>query len=108
MNFAINLDEDFTLKIGAHTWHVQFVDVVDMGADSTTWGLCTPEKHLIQINKVGPPAMRLSTLLHELMHAFDAVYDFELDHHLLNLSADALAQVMLDSLRSEPKKRRKA
>lgn len=106
MNFAIDLESDFTLKVGAHTWSVEYVDMID--ADGTTWGLCTPEKHLIQINRAASPSMRLSTFLHELLHAFEAVYDFELDHHLLNLSADALAQVMLDSLRDEPKKRRKA
>lgn len=106
MNFSVDLAEDFDLKIGAHTWCVRFVDMVD--PESTTWGLCTPEKHLIQINREASPSMRLSTLLHELFHAFEAVYFFELDHHLLNLCADALAQVMLDSLRDEPKKRRKA
>lgn len=108
MKFAIDLEEDFALKLGGHTWTVEYVDVTpDMVNDHTTWGICVPEKQAIRINRIASPSMRLSTLLHELMHALEAVYEITIDHRDLNLVGDALAQVMLDSFCIEPKKKRK-
>lgn len=108
MIFSIDLEKDFTFKLGAHQWRVEYTDVTpDMVNDHTTWGICVPEKQLIRINKIATPSMRLSTLLHEIMHAFEAVYEITIDHRDLNLVGDAFAQIMLDSFRDEPKKRKK-
>ena len=107
MRFEIDLDSDFALKIGAHEWHVRFVDVEDFSTDSAPWGLCESHKQRITINRSATPSMRLSTLLHEMLHALEAVYEIDISHKDLNLTADALAQILIDSFAAPAKKAKK-
>lgn len=107
MIFAIDLENDFDVKIGAHTWRVVYVDGDGFSSDSTPWGLCEAQKQLIRINKSASPSMRLSTFWHEAMHALEAIYEIEIPHMHLNLVGDAIAQMMIDSFAAPAKKAKK-
>lgn len=107
MIFGLSLDEDFTIKVGAHTWSVSFVEMRTELSESHTWGICLADKQEILINKNASYSMRLSTFFHELIHAFEYVYEVQIPHRDVNLVGDVLAQVFIDSLEVKTKRKSK-
>lgn len=112
MKFCFPLDEDFEIKVGAHTWKIVFAEATGLtDGHSHAWGTCDVEKQTIYIDRNAPYSMRLSTFFHELIHVFESVYDVEMQHRDVNLVGDALAQVLVDSFQvkksSSPKTAKK-
>lgn len=96
MLFHLPLNKDFDLKIGAHWFEVRFVEDV-LGSDRFGLMHMGEDRHRIYILRAAPYGMRLSTFLHEVMHAFEALHDFEIDHKDLNRTADLMAAVFVDN-----------
>lgn len=109
MKFELSLDEDFELKLGAHTWKIMFVDLKNELSEEHAWGVCCSSKQMIHIDKNAPYSMKLSTIFHELIHAMEDIYEVKLDHRDLNLIGDVLAQIMLDNfvIKEKPAKKKK-
>lgn len=108
MNYSIPLEEDFDIKVGAHTIHVRLVDGSDDGLGEANHGTYIPSKYTICINKKDPYSVRLSTFLHELIHVFEGFYEIKISHKDLNLVGDAFTQVLMDNFQDEaPKPRRR-
>lgn len=75
------------LKIGAHTYKVQFVGELDKcGATNRDNGTISIAKEMAQSHKE-------VTLLHEILHALNS----ELDHTVLDSLAEQLYQVLSDN-----------
>lgn len=110
MEYGIQLEEDFDIKVGAHTIHVKLVDPTHDGLGETNHGTWIPSKYSIFLNQKDPYSVRLSTFLHELIHVFEAFYEIKISHKDLNLVGDALAQVFIDNFKVEkapPRRSRK-
>lgn len=108
MNYSIPLDDDFDIKVGAHTIHVRLVDETDDGLGDGHHGTWIPSKYTICINSKDPYSIRLSTFLHELIHVFEGFYGIKISHKDLNLVGDVLTQVLMDNFQEEtPVRRRK-
>jgi len=101
MYYLVELEEDFELKVGAHTIYVQFVpsDNLELGSDN--YGKWVPNKFTILIRNCSPYSMKLSTLLHEILHVLETVYVIDISHKDLNVAGDALAQILLDNFRAD-------
>lgn len=97
MNYSIPLDDDFDLKVGAHTIHVRLVDSSNDGLGDSNHGTWVPGKYTIFLSKDDPYSIRLSTFLHELIHVFEGFYEIKISHKDLNLVGDALTQVIMDN-----------
>lgn len=98
MKFTIDLENDHNITVGPHTFRVKYVDRVDTAEN---WGECNARDHVIRIDRTAPKPMRLSTYIHELMHAIEAVYEVEMAHKDLNTMADVLAGTALTSWRKK-------
>ena len=105
MDYDICLDEDFDLKVGAHTIHVKVVDNYDDGLGESNHGTWLPHKYTICLNKDDPYSIRLSTFLHELIHVFESFYEIKISHRDLNLVGDAMTQVLIDNFSKKQKKK---
>lgn len=106
MKFQINLDNDHEVQIGAHIIYVKFVSVDHSRLDGNH-GCYLPKEFTIFINKDDPDTIKLSTYFHELAHVVEHIYTVELDHIVLNLVSESLAQVVLGSRIVPPPKKTK-
>lgn len=98
MYFNLELQDDFKVKIGPHYWTVVFVDSIpNMTQDEHGWGYCCLETETIFLRNGMSYSMRLSTFLHEVLHALEFLYDIKIKHNDLNLVADLLTQVLMDT-----------
>lgn len=109
MMFDLSMEKDFRINIGAHKWHVKFVDLtntIGSSNDDCLLGVCLFEHQTILISDKSSYSMRLSTFFHELIHAFECIYDIKISHQDLNLVGDALSQVLISSCKAkgQPKK----
>ena len=103
MEFSLNLVDDFTMNIGAHTWQVRFVSKMPSECEHEhehVYGLCDPGSQTIYVDETSAYSMRLSTFLHELMHAIESIYDVDIDHRDLNLVSDVMTQVFMHNFES--------
>lgn len=107
MQYELKIDEDLDIQVGAHTVHIKLVDGSHF--EDNHHGLWVQEKYTIFISKNDPYSMRLSTLIHELIHVFEDFYSIKISHKDLNLVGDMLAQVLLTNFKVEsPRKKRKS
>lgn len=98
MDYTIQLDEDFDLKVGAHTIKVRIVNSDNDGLMATdAHGLYIAAKYMILLDAQDPYSIRLSTLIHELIHVFEHFYEISMKHQDVNLVGDILAQILLDN-----------
>lgn len=60
------------------------------------WGEFDPNKNLIRLSKL-PTFLRQEVLLHEVMHAIEGQFGFDMDHDHLTLMARGLVMVMREN-----------
>ncbi len=101
MLYEIPLVEDFNIKVGAHTIYVRFVSAEDDLLGENASGVWVPRKYTILLDQNAPYSIRLSTLLHELIHVFEEFYTVKVSHKDLNIIGDAYTQVLMDNFRVE-------
>lgn len=65
--------------INGEIWRVRYVrDPETIG--TRTWGDCNPETHEIRLLQSLSREEAFDTWIHEILHAFEFAYDFEMDH----------------------------
>ncbi len=106
MNYVIDLDKDFSLKIGGHEIKVFFVspadprlnldDVVRKDALSNH-GIYNGERYEIYINNNDPYTVKLSTLIHEITHSLEDFYQIKISHRDINLIGEIFSQILIDN-----------
>lgn len=60
-----------------------------------TWGYCDEAKQRIEILARLKTKPRITTFIHEVLHAIEDEYNIEIDHKLLDKIAVALAELIL-------------
>ena len=85
------MKKPFKVKIGAHTYEVE--EVKDGLASGAELGQCDTIKQKILILEGLNETQYFATLLHESMHAMNAV----IDHTLLDSLSEQIAQFLLDN-----------
>jgi hypothetical protein len=85
------------IQVGDSLWSVKFKR--DLGQTETriTWGLCCPAEQTIYIRLGQTQKERLKTFLHELLHAIEEEYGFEVPHQLIHRLEDPLARFLMDN-----------
>lgn len=61
------------------------------------WADCDAREKVIRMGRGLPALQRQEALLHELMHAIEAEYGFEMNHDHLTLMARGIRFVVLDN-----------
>jgi hypothetical protein len=124
----INLSKDFSLKFGAHKIKVKFVADDHSAINSSTktknnkdsqtsevsqeeeapsppdHGAYHSHSLTIYIKKSDPDSIKLSCLLHEIIHAAEHIYTIDMEHTHVNLIGEVMAQVLQDNFASNRKK----
>ena len=77
------------------------------GGTDYVHGVFDTQTYTIYVNSDDPPSMRLSCLLHELMHVLEALYEIKISHKDLNIVGDAYAQIFIDNFLTTTKTTRK-
>ena len=93
MKLDLNLSSDGYIQIGAHKILVSFVEPDHPRLDSDH-GCYVPKEYTIYLNNQDPESIKFSAFLHEAIHAIEHIYTLELDHVVLNLVGEGLAQVL--------------
>ncbi len=103
MKFDISLETDFELKIGPHSYSIKFVDRQhpELNDPTSSYGVCIIETREILIQKGIPYSLKLSTLMHEVMHVFEDLYSLKISHKDLNFTADMLTCILWDNFRED-------
>lgn len=83
------------LIIRGEVWVIKFVKTLP----GRGWGLCDPSEKLITLRHTLPKGQLLATLIHEIIHAIEYEYDFELPNHDdLETLDEGLADVILQNM----------
>lgn len=91
-----------TILVGSTVWSVRFVREIEQGY----LGLCDSTTNTIYIKQGQSPKERLSTFLHEVLHAFEYEYGMDLssktienrgEHELVNDLESAILYFLLDN-----------
>lgn len=87
------------LRIGDGEWRVKFCRLIDPGThySNEIQGDCDPSEKVIRIKTNQSPHTRLETFLHEILHAFEFEYEFELGHPLIEKLEVALGAFLRDN-----------
>jgi hypothetical protein len=70
------------------------------GAQMEDHGEYDPKTFTISVRLEDPETLRISSFVHELMHAIEHVYTLEMDHTQLNLFSESITQVLVDNFKS--------
>lgn len=69
-----------------------------MGKDGkSTLGACDPNDHMIYIKTRQTSEERLKTFCHELIHALENEWNFELPHSLVSRLEEPIVRLLLDN-----------
>jgi hypothetical protein len=92
-----------TFDVGDQIWTLKFVNRVPdrAGKGRVLVGLACPMEQILYIRKELSPFDRLVVFLHEVQHALEDEYDFEIDHAVLNKLDRAQAQFLCDNFFGE-------
>ena len=86
------------IQVGDSVWGVRFVRrLADPSPGSITWGACDPSDQVIYIRLGQSQTERLKTFLHELLHAIEFEYGFEMPHRLIHRLEDPLVRFLMDN-----------
>lgn len=77
-----------TINIRGEIWHIKFVRKVD--PQDETVGECDPGDRIIKIKLRQSSEDTLKTFIHEVIHAIEAEWDFDLPHSPKNDIVDKL------------------
>jgi hypothetical protein len=82
-----------TVHVGDEAWSVEFVDT--LGQD--TLGICDPSTNCIRILRGQTRRELFSTFVHEVLHAFEFSYDFQLKHKHVEKLEKAIVDFLLEN-----------
>jgi len=86
------------LLVKDQIYSVRFVKNLPDEIKGTTIGLCCAETQTIYIKQGLSKAERVSTFFHELLHAIEFEFEFDMPHKLIYRLEGPLAQVIVDNL----------
>lgn len=90
------------LVIGDSIWTVKSVRKIQFNERKReTIGLNDPSTQEILIKTGMSPKERLTTLIHEIIHAFEDEYDVEIGHEIIEKIEDGVAQFFIDNFLGE-------
>ena len=82
--------------IGDYEWDLKFCRKIEDGTSaSDTMGLCDPSIKRLSILQKQSILERLTSVSHEILHAFEDEYEFEIPHHLVYKLDRAIALFIL-------------
>jgi hypothetical protein len=82
------------ILVGEQLWRVRFVRRF---ADRKQVGQCDASAHVISIMQGLGAAERLRVFVHEVVHALEAEYEFELAHDDVETLDEPLARLVIDN-----------
>lgn len=82
--------------IKGNPWSVKFVRKIPKYPNDT--GQCDPSERIIYIRQGLSYIERGTTYYHEKLHAFEAEYNFKLNHRQLELVAKCFANLLLENI----------
>lgn len=86
------------LLIGESLWRVRFVrHIPDNSKDKLTLGLCCPDEKTIYIRQGQSFEERLDTVIHEIIHAAEYEFQFELEHRHVHKLGEVLAKIYIQN-----------
>lgn len=98
-HIKVDLSKNFNLKVGAHKIYVKFVcsanKKLSENPGEINYGAYDPEAKTIYISKNQPESMKFSTLIHELIHVAEDIYQVRISHVQLNIISEMFAQILL-------------
>ncbi|NCY21739.1 hypothetical protein EBX31_07265 [bacterium] len=86
--------------VGDSVYLVRFVRAIGgepAGSDKETLGLCCPGEKEILLKQGMTPRERMSTFIHELLHAIEFEYEIDIPHKLVYQLEGPLTQLVLDN-----------
>lgn len=83
------------LFLGENNWQIRFVRSLD---GIKTLGLCDPADHIIYILQGQSPKERFKTFVHELLHALEYEYSFEMPHKSIYDLEEPLTRLWEDNV----------
>ncbi len=81
------------IRVGSDQWTIEFVESLS----KDTLGTCDPSTHCIRILKGQTRRELFSTFVHEVLHAFEFSYDFELKHRHVEKLERAIVEFLLEN-----------
>lgn len=101
INISLNLDKDFEFILGAHEFKVRFVDKEKLKEKEGegSYGVYQPEEKTIYVLDDMPQSLKLSTFLHEAIHAMEDIFLIKINHVQLNLISEMLTQILLQKVK---------
>ncbi|MCH7577393.1 MAG: hypothetical protein IH822_06320 [Chloroflexi bacterium] len=93
----MNLPE--SIQVGPFRYGVS----AEQKLEGDRWGHCDANWRIITLAKDMPPRQQSVTLLHEIIHAADDVFNIDLKEHQVQVLAHSLAQA-LSSMGAWPEK----
>lgn len=88
------------ILVGDSFYKIKFVRRIchaATGTDMQTLGTCCPDDKEILILQGLDPMERLSTLVHELLHALEFEYEIEIPHKLIYQLERPITQLLMDN-----------
>lgn len=83
--------------VGDALWSVRFCRTLGSTKHTWTMGLCDPADHTIYIRQGLNAKERLATFCHEIIHAWEYEFGFELPHHLVHQMDAAMEKFITDN-----------
>jgi hypothetical protein len=84
------------IKVGWKDYKVELVDKV-MVEEKECYGSCKFDDETILLRKINEPKQMKATLIHEVLHAIDEMYSFNMDEVVIAPLADALFTTLEDN-----------
>lgn len=84
--------------IGGFPWKLNYVRNFKFKCDRDSVGLCDPAKKEVVIKYGQGRKDLLKTFIHEIIHAFETEYDFELEHKHVYALEEAISDFLIDNL----------
>lgn len=85
--------------VRGNTWSVKFVRKFSYCEDDEhILGECDPSEKIIRIRQGISPLQTWTTFIHELLHAFEEEYEFEVDHDHIEKFEVAIVEFMLSNM----------
>ena len=82
-----------TIFINDEEWNVHFMDDLD----NDVLGECIPSERIIFIRSGQSAVETLTTFIHELIHAHEFEYDYEIPHEWIDKIDLAVSEILLEN-----------
>lgn len=83
--------------INGNLWEIKFVRHLPDTKTKETLGICDPSNRVIYIRQGQSKEERLDTFFHELIHAAECEFDFDIEHKLVDKLGAAFARVYVEN-----------